>query len=302
MIAALLPPTHKNKYFLTSKDIEAAAGSMFQASWLCGTFATKGVRRFLTKQNNLMGSSCSSKSRAMASDNSFQVCAGKVEDFSEGEMKEIKVDNKSFLMIKHKGKINAMSSKCTHYGAPLIKGSFCSKDEGTIRCPWHGTFLTFGPKGMLQYIFFALGACFNASTGDIEDFPGLDSLKKFDVEIKDGEVFVKDQMVHAPKVPVNVDQDETVVIVGGGGAAQVCAETLRSRKNNPWKGKIVMITQENILPYDRPKLSKTMSASGKDLQLRQDSFFQDWKIETMLGGTCFSFFFFRCYHYICTDK
>ena len=138
---------------------------MFQASWLCGTFATKGVRRFLTKQNNLMGSSCSSKSRAMASDNSFQVCAGKVEDFSEGEMKEIKVDNKSFLMIKHKGKINAMSSKCTHYGAPLIKGSFCSKDEGTIRCPWHGTFLTFGPKGMLQYIYFCFRSLFQCQYG-----------------------------------------------------------------------------------------------------------------------------------------
>ena len=123
------------------------------------------------------------------------------------------------------------------------------------------------------------------------------------MEIKDGEVFVRDQMVHekTTKFPVDVDQDETVVIVGGGGAAQVCAETLRSRKNNPWKGKIVMITQENILPYDRPKLSKAMSASGKDLQLRQDSFFQDWKIETMLGGTCFSFFFLDAI-IIYTDK
>ena len=62
-----------------------------------------------------------------------------------------------------------------------------------------------------------------------------------------------------------------------------------------------MITQENILPYDRPKLSKAMSASGKDLQLRQDSFFQDWKIETMLGGTCFSSFFLDAI-IIYTDK
>ena len=137
-----------------------------------------------------------------------------------------------------------------------------------------------------HYFFVLIGACFNASTGDIEDFPGLDSLKKFDVEIKDGEVFVRDQMVHekTTKFPVDVDQDETVVIVGGGGAAQVCAETLRSRKNYPWKGKVVMITQENNLPYDRPKLSKAMSASGKDLQLRQDIFFQNLNIETLLGG------------------
>ena len=31
-----------------------------------------------------------------------------------------------------------------------------------MRCPWHG-------------------ACFNISTGDLEDFPGLDSLHKFQV-------------------------------------------------------------------------------------------------------------------------
>merc|ERR1719346_59722 len=83
-------------------------------------------------------------------------------------MKEVKVDNKSLLMVKHHGEIRALSSKCTHYGAPLVKGSFC---QGIIRCPWHG-------------------ACFNATTGDIEDFPGLDSLKKYDVEVKNEQVFV----------------------------------------------------------------------------------------------------------------
>lgn len=36
--------------------------------------------------------------------------------------------------------------------------------NGRVRCPWHG-------------------ACFNVATGDIEDFPGLDSLPKFQVKI-----------------------------------------------------------------------------------------------------------------------
>lgn len=34
--------------------------------------------------------------------------------------------------------------------------------KGHVRCPWHG-------------------ACFNIATGDIEDFPGLDSLPTFQV-------------------------------------------------------------------------------------------------------------------------
>lgn len=34
--------------------------------------------------------------------------------------------------------------------------------RGRVRCPWHG-------------------ACFSISTGDLEDFPGLDSLHKFQV-------------------------------------------------------------------------------------------------------------------------
>ena len=40
-----------------------------------------------------------------------------------------------------------------------LLGVFC---DGLIRCPWHG-------------------ACFSVQNGDIEDFPGLDSIPKFDV-------------------------------------------------------------------------------------------------------------------------
>ena len=114
---------------------------MFQAGWCVGQSACK-----LTRIISLMGSSCTkNSSRAMATnENMFQICAGKVEDFSEGKMKEIKVSEKSptmsILMVKHRGEISALSAKCTHYGAPLVKGSFCSKGQGTIRCPWHGKF------------------------------------------------------------------------------------------------------------------------------------------------------------------
>jgi len=42
----------------------------------------------------------------------------------------------------------------------LCIGSFSG---GRVRCPWHG-------------------ACFNVKNGDIEDFPGLDSIPSFEVK------------------------------------------------------------------------------------------------------------------------
>ena len=75
-------------------------------------------------------------------------------------MKEVDVGEGKALLVRENGQYYAVSHKCTHFGAPLAKGALC---EGQVRCPWHG-------------------ACFNVATGDIEDFPGLDSLHKFQVQ------------------------------------------------------------------------------------------------------------------------
>ena len=74
-------------------------------------------------------------------------------------MKQVAFGSGKILLTKHKGVISAVSAKCTHYGAPLSTGAY---KDGKVRCPWHG-------------------ACFSTVTGDIEDFPGLDSLHKYEV-------------------------------------------------------------------------------------------------------------------------
>ena len=72
---------------------------------------------------------------------------------------------------------------------------------------------------------------------------------------------------------------KTVVIVGGGPAAQTCAETLRNRAGSAWDGRIVMLTQEATGPYDRTLLSKQLTKTAQDLLLRKPHFYHDQKIE-----------------------
>ncbi|XP_026276794.1 apoptosis-inducing factor 3 isoform X3 [Frankliniella occidentalis] len=188
-------------------------------------------------------------------------------DLQENEMKAFDMpdDSGKVLVIKQKGKITAIGSKCTHYGAPLIKGVL---GDGHVRCPWHG-------------------ACFNVTTGDIEDFPGLDSLPCFDVSVEDGRVKVKahkdalksSKIVKAMTSPCGKDS-RTFVVIGGGAAGACAVETLRQEG---FSGKIIMITSELALPYDRIKLSKMLDANIAKLQLREESFYKDHGIEVHTG-------------------
>ena len=56
-----------------------------------------------------------------------------------GDMKEVEIDgidDASVLLVNAGGKVQALRSKCTHYGAPLVKGVLTP--AGRLTCPWHG--------------------------------------------------------------------------------------------------------------------------------------------------------------------
>jgi len=76
-------------------------------------------------------------------------------------MREFEVEGGRVLVVRDDGEFRALGAKCTHYGASLANGSYC---DGRVRCPWHG-------------------AAFSTRTGDIEDFPGLDSLPCYKVRV-----------------------------------------------------------------------------------------------------------------------
>jgi NAD(P)H-nitrite reductase large subunit len=74
----------------------------------------------------------------------------------------------------------------------------------------------------------------------------------------------------------------TFVIIGGGAAGHTCAETLRK---NGFKGRIVVLSQENASPYDRVLLSKNVKSDASAFAFRTPEFYQEFGIDLHLGTT-----------------
>ncbi|MCJ8740078.1 hypothetical protein PDJAM_G00054840 [Pangasius djambal] len=174
-------------------------------------------------------------------------------------MKEVEVDHQKILLLRNEGQFSAVGALCTHYGAPLIKGALMGN---RVRCPWHG-------------------ACFNTKTGDIEEFPGLDSLPTYKVKVENGKVHVtrnkknvtkrvKEMSCRVPGVC------HTILLIGGGPASLQCAETLRQ---NDYQGRIIMVTKDQQLPFDKTKLSKAMNIEIEKILLRPSDFLKQHGIE-----------------------
>lgn len=75
----------------------------------------------------------------------------------------------------------------------------------------------------------------------------------------------------------------SILIVGAGLAGSRCAETLR---NEGFDGRIVVVGDEPMPPYERPALSKEFLAGerpAESLALRPDSFWPEHQIELVVG-------------------
>ncbi|CAJ1065555.1 apoptosis-inducing factor 3-like [Xyrichtys novacula] len=182
-------------------------------------------------------------------------------DLEDGKMKEVTVGDQKVLLVRTQGQFSAVGGQCSHYNAPLAKGALVGD---RVRCPFHG-------------------ACFNIRTGDIEEYPGLDSLPSYKVKVEDGKVYVsinknslkltrriKAMCSEAPEVK------HTILLIGGGPASLVCAETLRQ---NCFEGRIIIITKDNLPPIDKPKLSKAMNVSSDSILLRSSDFYHQHGIQ-----------------------
>ncbi|KAI8800944.1 hypothetical protein BJ742DRAFT_839574 [Cladochytrium replicatum] len=166
------------------------------------------------------------------------------------------------------GSYHATGRRCTHYNAPLETGVL--NPDGHVRCPWHG-------------------ACFNVRTGDIEDSPGLDNLKKYTLSsrVANGKVYatldaseiVEDRLHPSPACAGagSTSAAPVVLIIGGGASGFAAAERLRELKFN---GKVIILTKEAYFPIDRPLLSKMMGATAEKVALRKEpTYFTEREID-----------------------
>jgi NADPH-dependent 2,4-dienoyl-CoA reductase/sulfur reductase-like enzyme/nitrite reductase/ring-hydroxylating ferredoxin subunit len=161
------------------------------------------------------------------------------------------VGDDAVIVVKRGAEIFAVSATCTHYGGPLAEGLVVGD---TIRCPWHH-------------------ASFNLRTGRVLAPPARDHLTCFAVERDGDKVRVRSNRA----VPQNI------VIVGGGPAAQVAAETLR---DEGFSGAIAMVSAEAATPTDRPNLSKEYlsgEAPAEYVPLRPAEYYAEKKIALYLS-------------------
>jgi len=185
-------------------------------------------------------------------------------DLNNGQKQEVEVEgieNGKVLLLKVNDEVHAMSANCTHYGAPLKLGVVTG--EGRLTCAWHG-------------------ACFNISTGDVEDAPALDPLAKFEVVQKDGAVYIKGEeaVIKANKRHLNLrcqaQGSDRVLVIGSGSGAIGAVEGLRG---GGYTGHITVISREGYRPIDRTKLSKALLADLSKVAWRPPEFYKDASIE-----------------------
>lgn len=171
------------------------------------------------------------------------------------------VGGEQVLLVRSGAEVFAVGAHCTHYHAPLADGLVV---DGAIRCPWHH-------------------ACFDLRSGEAKRAPAIDPIACYSIKQRDGKVFVGEKIEAAPHAKPAA-APEKIVIIGGGAAGFAAAEGLRRAQ---YQGSIVMLSDDDTQPVDRPNLSKDYlagSAPEEWMPLRPDGFYAEKKIDLRLGA------------------
>jgi NADPH-dependent 2,4-dienoyl-CoA reductase/sulfur reductase-like enzyme/nitrite reductase/ring-hydroxylating ferredoxin subunit len=198
---------------------------------------------------------------------SKDIIVAKVDDWQDGDMREIEVGGLKILLTRLDGAFHAIGGECSHYGGPLAEGVLSGLH---VTCPWHQ-------------------ARFHVKTGELTDPPALDSMARFETRVEGDKVIVVLPEKATGSIPPamvkrnNLADSRLFVILGGGAAGNAAAQKLRQLA---YQGRILLISEETRLPYDRPSLSKGYLSGGMEaesLPLRAETFYREADIELHLG-------------------
>ena len=165
------------------------------------------------------------------------------------------------LLARQGREVFAIGASCTHYGGPLGEGLVVGD---TVRCPLHH-------------------ACFSLRTGEPIRAPALNPIACFDVEEREGKLYVLGKRT-APGKATPSSRPTSIVIVGAGAAGNAAAEMLR---REGYEGDVTLVGADEFGPYDRPNLSKDYlagTASEEWIPLRTSSFYEEQKIALRVGS------------------
>ncbi|HEV8239117.1 MAG TPA: FAD-dependent oxidoreductase [Thermoanaerobaculia bacterium] len=162
------------------------------------------------------------------------------------------------ILVRRGETVFATGAKCTHYGAPLVRGLVVGE---TLRCPWHH-------------------ACFHLGSGEAIGAPALDPIASYEV-VREGDRVRVGARRPAPAPRRPVSSPPSIVILGAGAAGAAATEQLR---REGYSGPLVLVGDEP--PVDRPNLSKDyLAGTAKEewLPLRGAEFYRSLDVELVAG-------------------
>ena len=184
---------------------------------------------------------------------------------ADGKLVAGHVGEEAVLLARRGEEFFAIGANCTHYHGPLAEGMMVND---TVRCPWHH-------------------ACFSLRTGEPVRAPALSPVACWLTEVRGDRVFVREKAAPSSGsrgAPVPGGH-QRIVIIGGGAAGFAAAEMLRRRG---FQGSIVMLSDDDAPPVDRPNLSKDYLAGNAPeewIPLRGDDFYAQQGIDLRLKTT-----------------
>jgi NADPH-dependent 2,4-dienoyl-CoA reductase/sulfur reductase-like enzyme/nitrite reductase/ring-hydroxylating ferredoxin subunit len=155
-------------------------------------------------------------------------------ELADGGMLAGHAGDEKVLLVRRGTEIFAIGAECTHYHGALVDGLVVGD---TVRCPLHH-------------------ACFDLRTGEALSAPAFDPVACWLVEQRDGKIFVREKLEQPAtrsRGKIVGKAPDKIVIVGGGAAGYAAADKLRRER---YQGSIVMLSNEDAAPIDRPNLSK----------------------------------------------